>query len=300
MKKILLPFLLCLTGFAFAQVNNSPFLHQRFDSELTAASKKTTEGKYYQNLPIPFDAGDVGYIIFRSADFMVLAGFQDTTGNLSVKQDEAKTLKATGSELKIPIRPPFSGMFNLIFSTKEAGVTGKFSVDLYLYRKKYDRLRNAATPPFSDKLKYLISQKFLGFEFVKQNMLNSILVRNYAPTVKLFEDADCKISELDGSTSYECTFTYTSLGAANKKFDELEKATETAIGPTYKKYVYTSAQYSGKQKEQFVREVNFVEPGLLPVDIDPIHLALKRKSFLSLKITTTSKPGEYNFTYMID
>lgn len=300
MKKILLPFLLCLTGIAFAQVNNSPFLHQRFDSELTAASKKTTEGKYYQNLTVPFDAGDVGYIILRSADFMVLAGFQDTTGNVSVRQDEAKTLKATGSELKLPIRTPFSGMFNLIFSTKEAGVTGKFSVDLYLYRKKYDRVRNTATTPFSDKLKYLIGQKFLGFEFVKQSAISSIFVRNYAPTVKLFEDADCQISELDGSTSYECRFTYTSLDAVNKKFDELEKATETSIGPAYKKHVYTSAHYSGEEKERFVREVNFVESGLLPVDIDPIHLGLKRKSFLSLKITTTSKPGQYNFTYMID
>ncbi|MEO7216293.1 hypothetical protein [Mucilaginibacter sp.] len=300
MKRSLLPLLLCFVSFAFAQAQNQPFLHQRFDAEFTAASTQTSDGKYYQSLTIPFDPGDAAFIVYRSGDFSVLLGVQDTLGRISLKQDERVFSKTTGSGLKLPFRPPFAGIYRLLFSTKDKGATGKFSIDLYLYRKGADRVRNTASTVFGDKLQYLQGQKFLGYEFVKLSQSESFMGANFVPTVKLFDDAECKIEVISGSATYACTFpTYTDLAAANAKFDALQAATRSILPVAYGLGVNRADNFTGKTKEHFVRGVVFTETGRLPYDVDPMQKITNIKHMVTISLNS-NKPGEYTLTYDLD
>jgi hypothetical protein len=266
MKRSLLPLLLCFVSLAFGQAPNQPFLHQRFDAEFTTASTQTGDGKYFQSLAAPFEVGDAAFIVYRSNDFVVLLGVQDTLGRISLKQDERVFNKTKGSILKLPFRPPFKGNYNVIFSTKEKGATGKFSLDLYLYRKRADRVRNTATTGFSDKLKYLLGQKFLGYEFVKLSQSESFIGANFVPTVKLFNDAECKISVMSGSSTYACNFPdYTDLAAANKKFDELEAATPQHLTGRVHTRGEQGGQFLGQNKRAFCARCSFYRIGRAPL-----------------------------------
>nr|WP_294941803.1 hypothetical protein [uncultured Mucilaginibacter sp.] len=300
MKRYLLPLLLCFVSFAYAQTANQPFLFKHFDAEITTASSQTSDGKYYQPIPIPFAVGDMAFIVYRSNDFSVLVGVQDTLGRVSLKQDNKVFDKAKGSQLLLPFRPPFKGNFNFLFSTKDKGATGKFSLDLYLYRKKADWVRKAANASFSDRLNYLLGQKFLGFELVKLAQTEGFMA-NFTPTVKLFDEADCKIKLFSGSTTYGCTFpAFTDLAAVNKKFEELEAATRSILPAAYGRSKNTEANFSGKAKERFVRDVIFTETGELPFDVDPMQKITGIKHMITISVHKNTVSGEYELTYDLD
>lgn len=298
MKNLLLPILLCVTGFAAAQTSKLVFAHQHSDAAFDATSKKLPGGKYYEILQVPFEAEDAAFFVYRSDDFRVVFGVQNEAGQSKLIHDKKAFVKNVTSSVKTPFRPPSPGNYTFVFTTRDSAAMGKFSVDVYMYRKNNDKVRNEGST-FGNKLNYLIGQRFLGFEFVKLSRAMGFGVENFNPTVMLFDDAKCQISDLDGQTSYDCSFpTFTNLDDANKKLEELEAATSAALPGSFIKKITTVDNYV--EKARFVRAVRFTEPGLLPFDRDPLHVIDKVKNRVDIKILKGKKPGEYELTYEIN
>jgi hypothetical protein len=189
----------------------------------------------------------------------------------------------------MPFRADVAGVYQFLFTTVEKGALGAFTADLYLYNNAINKVSTAS--PFCDKLRYIVANDYLGFDFLKGLQKEGATDYTYEPRVVLMPEARCQIVR-KADDAYVCTWAPTgSLKEVQAKYEGLSAAIGACLPSAIKK-VYTVTTSPEAERKDFVSRVDFTEPGVTPGDLQATHASPAhiryRISIRILKVSTTT------------
>jgi hypothetical protein len=226
-------------------------------------------------------AGDMVLIEYTSSDFVTALMVRDTLGHQGVKEDDTTLFKATGSKILLPFKAPAEGTYYFVFMTRFPSKVGKFKASIFIYNSHNNHINPKST--FCEKLKYVTSSSYTGFEFLKDKEKQDKGNSYFTSSVEIIPGVPAQLNHDMGDT-YTCSYPPSAdLAGLKKKFDELER-NMTACLTDHKKKVFKIEEMSDIEKRDFVKKVEFTLNGSYPKDLNALHAiaAMKDKVILEL------------------
>lgn len=271
-----------------------PVRYYRIDGALTSVSAKMEDGRSYEYLPVSMQAGDKIVISYVSKDFITAIAVMDTLGHSFQEVDEPVAFESFGSTIDIPYHATVAGLYNFIFTSKNPGTLGKFTVHAFVYEKAKSTLTNDS--PFCDKLRYLANSSQTAFEFLKPPYNYKQHKDFHKAELKLIPAANNRVQSTLGGR-YLCDIAVSSnLDSLNTVFDELEKAIGDCL-PDHVKKVMKKEDETNFGQKGFFRKVRFILEGKHAYDLN-LHFD-KFKNRVVLIMNQTSN-GKYELEIVIE
>jgi hypothetical protein len=279
--------------FAFLHIDGNAasdtVIQYRFlQGSLSSTSDRFTNGAYYTYLPINMIKGDMAYFVYKSKDYATAFYVRDSAGTMAGMEDNSGFSKTKGSKIAVPYLAKETGAYYFMFSSKEPGAKGKFSIDLYYYNKETDKVTNAS--PFCDRLRYLLMHDPMKFELLKGAKTSSYVMNIYRPTIALDPSATNEIAESIVEQFYRTNWTpNVSMAKVEGQYNQLVTSIAKCL-PAAKRKVYTGVMVSEHDKESFVARTDFSESGKTPGDAYILH----RSENIRYKIVVRIEKGVGN------
>lgn len=271
-----------------------PVRYYRIDGALTSVSAKMEDGRSYEYLPVSMQAGDKIVISYVSKDFVTAIAVMDTLGHSFQEVDNPVLFESYGSTIEIPYHATVAGLFNFIFTSKNPGTLGKFTVHAFVYEKTKSTLTDDS--PFCDKLRYLANSSQTAFEFLKPPYNYKQHKNFHKAQLKLIPGANNRVQSTLGGR-YLCDIALSSnLDSLNTVFDELEKTIADCL-PDHVKKVMKKEDETDFGQKGFFRKVRFTLEGKHVYDLN-LHFD-KFKNRVVLIMNQTSD-GKYELEIVIE
>jgi hypothetical protein len=280
------------TKCAMAQSDDSLIQFRTMETSLSEKSKQTPDNKYYEYLSTKVIAGDIVIIDYTSDDYAVTLGVSDSFGHQRMIQSD--TTAGKGKRITFPFMAPATGKYNLLFTSKEPGKTGKFKVSMFYYNSHLKKI--AGTSSFCDKLKFVTSMSYVGFEFLKAKLEKGIDGPYFEPSVAIIPQTKIAITHKQGDKYHCVADSSADLKTLKKKFEDLEREMSTCLAD-HKKKVFTKATIDETERKNFVMKTEFTLPGTYPTDLNAPHALLNIKDKVTLRL---DKDGAKSYKLVID
>ena len=209
------------------------FTHQRFSSELTAKSPVALEERYYTHLPIYLEAGEIGYVIYRTKDFYPMLVVKNIEAKTQETIEKVESTIDSLNEMRIPVKAKQAGIYDFVFTTSEPGAMGKLTVDIF--QPKERGLLHTVNKTFCENLNIIALHAALDFELIPKTK-NDSHYESYTSTIRLLPEALNEIYKTS-KYSYHSNLKTGKLGSLSGDFDKLADVLSSCL-PTAKTKVY--------------------------------------------------------------